>query len=255
MARFKAAPRTAHGKPGARAYAIGDVHGCLEHLDALLEKIGADMASRPALPTYLLFLGDLIDRGPHSAQVIDRVIALGDTALDVVCLKGNHEEFLLRALDGEEGVIHDWLDFGGRECVASYGLAGDQLAALPERQAIERLRAIIPARHRQFLADCPDSFRFGDYLFVHAGIRPGLPIDLQRASDLRWIREPFLSDRADHGFVVVHGHTIEESIVARPNRVCLDTGVFRTGVLSAVAIEDDRREIIQVTAPAPAAAR
>jgi len=158
-----------------------------------------------------------------------------------VFLLGNHEEVLLRILGGDAELITKWRWFGGTECLESYGLDSSELAGLTSAEALEAVRKAIPPEHVEFLESFVDTFRFGDYLFVHAGIRPGIELDQQRQSDLRWIREPFLLDARDHGFVVVHGHTITADIDERPNRIGIDTGAYRSGVLTALAIEGSER--------------
>jgi len=154
-----------------------------------------------------------------------------------VFLLGNHEEVLLRILAGEADLITKWRSFGGKECLESYGVDTAKLAGLTDEEALAIVSKAIPAEHVEFLQSFDDSCRFGDYLFVHAGIRPGIEIDQQRQSDLRWIREPFLFDETDHGFVVVHGHTIRSEVEMRPNRIGIDTGAYKSGVLTALAIE------------------
>lgn len=237
-------PKPPHGKDGARAYAIGDVHGCLELLDQLLAKIEEDLKRSPIERAFLILLGDLIDRGPDSAGVIERLRQYRHPVLRPIFLTGNHEEYFLRVLDCERGVLDSWLDYGGKECVASYGLSPDHLVSLPEDQALELLRSKVPVEHRRFLEGFGDTFRFGDYLFVHAGIRPGLAVEEQSRTDLRWIREPFLNDVADHGFVVVHGHTIGDEVVERPNRVGIDTGAYRTGILTCLVVDGAERRYL-----------
>ena len=229
------------GVEGWRAYVVGDVHGCLDALDALLAQIVADHEARVPARALLVFLGDLIDRGPASAQVVERVRTLALPGVKVVTLAGNHEEVLLKILDGEQSRIEGWLKFGGAETLASYGVDPGQVAALPPGPAQEMIAAAIPSADRQFLQSLGDTFRFGDYLFVHAGLRPGLPLSEQSAKDLRWIREPFLSDPRDHGVTVVHGHTITETVDERANRIGIDTGAYRTGRLTALAIEGEER--------------
>jgi serine/threonine protein phosphatase 1 len=230
-----------HGKPGARAYAVGDVHGCLAQLDQLLAQIDSDLNVRPVGEAFLVFVGDLIDRGPDSRGVIERLRTYQRPGVRPIFLAGNHEEYLLRVLSGERGVLDNWLDYGGKECVESYGVVSDVLAAMPEDEAIALLRRHIPAEHRRFIESFGDTFRFGDYLFVHAGIRPGLPLEQQRRADLRWIRDPFLHDQGDHGFVVVHGHTIVDEVQEMSNRIGIDTGAYRTGILTALAIDGAER--------------
>jgi serine/threonine protein phosphatase 1 len=196
----------------------------------------------------LVFVGDLIDRGPSSAQVIERLRTYRREGIRTIFLLGNHEEVLLRILNGDAELITKWRWFGGSECLQSYGIDPAQFAHLPDDQAVELVREAIPKEHQQFLEGFVDSCRFGDYLFVHAGIRPGIDLEQQHQSDLRWIREPFLEDESDHGFTVVHGHTITSEVDERPNRIGIDTGAYRTGVLSALAIEGAERWLL-ATAP------
>jgi serine/threonine protein phosphatase 1 len=238
------------GARGHRAYVIGDVHGRLDLLDALLSKIHAELERRPARKTLLVFVGDLIDRGPNSAQVIERLRAYRHAGVRTVFLLGNHEEVLLRILAGETGLITKWRWFGGAQCLESYGVDQVQLTALDDQAALAVIRKAIPARHVEFVQSFVDTCRFGDYLFVHAGVRPGVELDQQRQSDLRWIREPFLLDDTDHGFVVVHGHTISADVEERPNRIGIDTGAYKTGILTALAIEGPQRWYIDTTAVA-----
>jgi serine/threonine protein phosphatase 1 len=237
---FNFAPRRQRGPAGARgwrAYAVGDIHGRLDLLEDLLEKIHADLARRPARKVLLVFVGDLIDRGPNSAQVVERLRTYRHPGIRPMFLLGNHEEVLLRILSGESELIAKWRRFGGAECLASYDVDPDRLAALSDEEALPVVREAVPKQHVEVLESFDDSCRFGDYLFVHAGIQPGVEIDQQKQSDLRWIREPFLFDETDHGFVVVHGHTIRPEVEMRPNRIGIDTGAYRSGVLSALAIE------------------
>jgi serine/threonine protein phosphatase 1 len=225
------------GARGWRAYGVGDIHGRLDLLDELLEKIHEDIAHRKSRKVLLVFVGDLIDRGPNSRQVLERLRTYEHPGVQAVFILGNHEEVLLRILAGEADLITKWRWFGGSQCLASYGVDGSALTGLSDDDAIAIVRNAIPREHVEFLESFDDSCRFGDYLFVHAGIRPGVEIDQQRQSDLRWIREPFLFDETDHGFVVVHGHTIRDEVEVRPNRIGIDTGAFQSGVLTAIAIE------------------
>jgi serine/threonine protein phosphatase 1 len=237
-----AEPAAHRGKAGARAYAIGDIHGRLDLLDALLCKIEAEIAERPADRIFLIFLGDLIDRGPDSAEVVERLRTyLAPAGVKLVFLMGNHEEVMLKVLAGEKDVLDAWLTFGGAECLESYGISRRELEGLSEEAALALIAQRVPAAHRTFLESFADTFRFGDYLFVHAGIRPGLGIEEQAGKDLRWIREPFLSDSKEHGCMVVHGHTIVEKVDERRNRIGIDTGAYRTGILTALAVEEAQR--------------
>ena len=238
VGRDAKAPR---GKAGARAYAIGDIHGRLDLLESLLARIETDIAARPPKKNFIIFLGDLIDRGPDSAAVVERLRTYRPASARVVFLAGNHEEVLLRMLAGETKILPSWLKFGGAECARSYGLEPDSLRMLDEEAALQLLQAKVPRAHREFLEGFADTFRFGDYLFVHAGIRPGVGIEEQDRYDLRWIREPFLSDAKEHGVMVVHGHTIVGRVEERPNRIAIDTGAYHSGILTALAVEDGER--------------
>lgn len=234
----------ARGKEGCRAYAIGDIHGRLDLLNLLLERIEADRAGQPPARTFVIFLGDYIDRGPDSAGVIERLRTYRPADATPVFLSGNHEEVLLKILAGERGIFASWLKFGGAECAESYGMDVAALRRLDEVSALALVKAKVPRAHRDFLEHCADTFRFGDYLFVHAGIRPGIAIDEQDRSDLRWIRDPFLSDAKDHGFVVVHGHTIVERVEERPNRIAIDTGAYHSGILTCLVVEEGERRYL-----------
>lgn len=248
LRRFLAGPGTS-SEPrlpdGYRLYAIGDVHGRDDLLADLLATIEADSSERRPAKRIIVFLGDLIDRGPASAAVVERLRSYRPADAHVIFLAGNHEEVLLRILDGDEELVADWLRFGGAECLRSYGVDPGELRRMSPERAVETIRSAIPAAHAEFMRRFDDTFRAGDYLFVHAGIRPGVPLAAQVRSDLRWIREPFLTDRAEHGFVVVHGHTIRKQIEDCGNRIGIDTGAYRFGVLSALGLEGTDRWHLQ----------
>jgi len=233
--------------PGSRVYAVGDVHGRDDLLRELIAKIEDDRAARGPARDVIVFLGDLIDRGPASCEVVERLRGFAPDNARLVFLAGNHEEVLLRILDGHEELVGDWLRFGGADCLRSYGL---DPASLPRsaREAVLAIRKAIPGSHAEFLRSFSDTVRIGDYLFVHAGIRPGLPLAEQSQSDLRWIRRDFLDDDSDHGFIVVHGHTISSQVDQQPNRVGIDTGAYHSGVLSAIGLAGDRRWFLQTGA-------
>lgn len=238
------------GARGHRAYVVGDIHGRLDLLDELLSRIHADIDRRPARKTLLVFVGDLIDRGPASAQVIERLRTYRRDGVRTVFLLGNHEEVMLRVVGGDASLIRNWLRFGGAECLKSYGADSRNIARQSDADALRAIQKTIPRRHVEFLESFADTCRFGDYLIVHAGIRPGVEVEQQRQSDLRWIRDPFLFDETDHGFVVVHGHTISPQIDERENRIGIDTGAYRTGVLTALAIEGKHRWYVDTSVPA-----
>jgi serine/threonine protein phosphatase 1 len=240
---FSSRPRP-RAPDGWRAYVIGDVHGCLHLLDRLIDAIVADHASRAPARGLLVLVGDLIDRGPDSAGVIERLRTVDLSGFRLVTLAGNHEEVLLRILGGDASQIAGWLRFGGAEALGSWNVDAAQVAALAPADAQALIAAAVTPEQRSFLDSLGDSFRFGDYLFVHAGIRPGIPLEEQSLADLRWIREPFLSDRRDHGMMVVHGHTISNTVEEVGNRIGIDTGAYRTGRLTALGIEGEERWVL-----------
>ena len=224
---------------GTRIYAIGDIHGRRDLFEDLVALIEADDAARGAAQTTIVLLGDLIDRGPDSAGVLDAVIALkARRALRVIA--GNHEEMLLAGFERRE-VLRAFITYGGRETLLSYGLDRETFneATLGELQAM--LPALVPKRHLAFIREMENHVRCGDYLFVHAGIRPGVGLELQRLSDLRWIRSEFLEDKRDHGVIVIHGHTIADAVDERSNRIGIDTGAYASGVLTAIGLEGTER--------------
>jgi len=242
------------GPKEARAYAIGDVHGRLDLLADLLARIEADNERRPPARTWLVFLGDLVDRGPDSRGVVDLLTTHPPGFARNVFIKGNHEEFFLGVLGGDDSIVQHWLAYGGTECAQSYGLTGGWMLNATPAAIMERLIEEVPAAHVRFLDQMHDSFRFGDYLFVHAGIRPGIALEKQVSRDLRWIREGFLDDRSDHGVVVVHGHTIVERAEEHPNRIAVDTGAYKSGTLTAIGLEGEQRWFIEAREPGAAAA-
>ncbi|HKX91520.1 MAG TPA: metallophosphoesterase family protein [Sphingomicrobium sp.] len=229
------------GPKGQRAYVVGDVHGRLDLLERLIERIHDDIDQRGPSKNLVVFLGDLIDRGPSSAQVVEFLRTYRRSGVSPVFLLGNHEEVVLRILGGETELISGWLRYGGAECLESYGADPLLIRTADGQTALRTIRNAIPQSHVDFFRSFVDTCRFGDYLFVHAGIRPGVVLEQQRQSDLRWIREPFLLDETDHGFVVVHGHTISATVDERRNRIGIDTGAYRSDVLTALLIEGERR--------------
>ncbi len=229
--------------PGHRVYAIGDVHGRIDLLDALLARIEADSATRPRGDVLVLLLGDLIDRGPDSAAVVRRAMRpLGWARLQ--SLKGNHEAAMLDALDGDRRMLAIWRRNGGDEALRSWGFDPAGLDDAESGVIAETLRRAIPAAERAFVARCPLSIRLGDYFFVHAGVRPGVRLDRQAEQDMLWIRDDFLDSARDHGAVVVHGHSITESVEDLPNRIGIDTGAYASGRLTAIGLEGDARWFI-----------
>lgn len=226
---------------GQRIYAIGDVHGRFDLLIGLLKRIKADTAARRSAETHVVMLGDLVDRGPHSAHVLEYLRAHRDGFATFHFVGGNHEEAMLTSLrDDDAPEESGWLDFGGRETMLSYG-ADPSIFDAQGADLAAAMRRLVPRIHLDFLDSFEDSIQFGDYLFVHAGIRPGIAIDQQSRKDLRWIRQLFLEDGRDHGVVVVHGHSITEEPDVRHNRIGIDTGAYRSGVLTALALDGGER--------------
>lgn len=222
---------------GRRVYAIGDIHGCAAELEQLLAMIDADDTARDEAETTLIFIGDLVDRGPGSAQVIERLRRLAAERRDVRFLAGNHEEIFLRALDGEDKAIRLFCRIGGRETALSYGLSAAEYERLDYEELAVALDRHVPAEHRAFLDRLEDMIVLGDYVFVHAGVRPGAELDEQDPSDLRWIRSPFLDHARPLAKMVVHGHTIAEDLDVQPHRIGIDTGAYATGRLTALGLE------------------
>lgn len=242
--KIKPPAKLPSGPANARAYAIGDVHGRLDLLKDLLDQIAADRRERPCEREFVILLGDLIDRGPDSAGVVDLLLQVRASLPNPVFLMGNHEEMLLRVLDRDTAQFRDWLRFGGYECAQSYGVEVGRLALLDPPEAAALVRRAIPAAHIAFIDSFADSFQFGDYLFVHAGIRPGVSVQEQSVQDLRWIREDFLDSKVDHPLFVVHGHTISEEPDERPNRLGIDTGAYASGNLTALCLEGTERRYL-----------
>ena len=231
---------------GQRVYAVGDVHGRLDLLLPLLAQIRDDIGARAPADNHVVLLGDLVDRGPYSAETIEFALGYLPGFATFHVLMGNHEEAMLRALDPLEDRSENlWLKFGGYETLASYGVPVSTLGE--QLPPVETLRHYIPERHRQFLDSLPDAIRFGDYVFVHAGIRPGVALEEQNSSDMRWIRHEFLQHRGDLGACIVHGHSISTEPDVQANRIGIDTGAYRTGVLTALGLEGDRRWLVRAS--------
>lgn len=227
--------------PGRRVYAIGDIHGRADLLDALLDQIGRDDAARPLADTMLIFLGDLIDRGPDSAAVVARVRALCGPGGPARMLKGNHEEMLVKSAQGDDRAAKALLAVGGAATLSSYGITDEEAAAGSFQDLAALIGARVPAADIAFLDSGEDLIRVGDYAFVHAGIRPGTALADQEGRDLRWIRDKFTASTAQHEAMIVHGHTITDSPEERANRIGIDTGAFDSGVLTALGLENDQR--------------
>lgn len=226
---------------GRRVYAIGDVHGRNDLLLQLLEKIIQDDGERDKARSEIIFLGDLVDRGPDSAGVIDTVMQLKSKLGNVRFLMGNHEEVYLAAATGDEKSVRFFNRIGGRETILSYDISKEEYNELDIPQLASRITTLFPRKHVDFISGFEDQIIIGDYAFVHAGIRPGVPLAEQRKKDLRWIREEFLATGEPHEKVIVYGHTISDEVVEAGNRIGIDTGAYYSNRLTALALQGSER--------------
>lgn len=240
--------KVASAPHGKRAYAVGDIHGRRDLLDKLLIQIEKDIRSRPEMENHIVFLGDLIDRGSASRQVIERLLSYTPPSAKCHFIKGNHEDVLVRGLSGEPNLLDGWLQHGGFATAESYGVDAYYLKNQGFEALEHALISAVPKNHLAFMASFADCIEFGDYLFVHAGVRPGIKIHDQSTKDMLWIRKDFLESEADFGKTIVHGHSVEPIPKVRPNRIGIDTGAYQTGVLSAVRLECSDVEFMQVHA-------
>ena len=226
---------------GLRVYAVADIHGRHDLLRQMLGLIEADRRDAPS-DVRVIFLGDYIDRGPESAQVIDTLLA-GEREEGWICLSGNHEALLIAALEGRSS-WRRWLFNGGVEALASYRMNVGELGRLGDRMG-EAVREAIPPAHIAFMGGLRTHVRFGDYFFCHAGVRPGVALEAQSPEDLIWIRDPFLGSAENHGACIVHGHTPRAEVERLPNRINLDTGAYYSGRLSCAVIEGESVRLLQ----------
>jgi serine/threonine protein phosphatase 1 len=238
--------------PGRRVYAVGDVHGRADLLARLVAELSRDVASggfegRP----ILVFLGDYIDRGFQSREVINILLSPALSAFETYFLKGNHESAMLQFLD-DPAIGPRWGEFGGVETLVSYGVKPPRVRTSKEEwaRASEDLNRLLPPEHRHFLASLDISVQIGDYVFVHAGLKPGVPLEQQSEYDLLWIRQEFLHDRRLFGPVIVHGHTPTETPYRDARRIGIDTGAYLSGKLTAARFEHDRVDFMMTGARA-----
>jgi diadenosine tetraphosphatase ApaH/serine/threonine PP2A family protein phosphatase len=229
---------------GERIYAIGDIHGRDDLLLRLHGLIRADLDASPAVRPIAVYLGDYVDRGPGSFEVLDHLVN-DPLPFESVALKGNHEDMMLSFLDGDADPM--WLYNGGIETLASYriALSGHQFGAFDLQSIREGLLAALPESHRRFLNALELSLARGDYFFVHAGVRPGRPLDQQDPREMMWIRGRFLGSQTDFGKRVVHGHTITAEPEVKFNRIGIDTGAFATGRLTCLVLERSHVRFLQ----------
>ena len=238
--RAKRRPRLPEG---VRIYAVGDVHGRLDLLDQVQSRIDAHLAKAPVGKAVEVYLGDYIDRGPASRQVIDRLIARGHKR-NAIFLKGNHETYVSEFI-GNPAILGDWRQYGGLETLMSYGLQPAIKADAAEQiELAKAFRFMLPRSHREFIKALPLCVSYGDFFFVHAGVKPRVPLNEQREEDLLWIRDDFLLFEDDFEKVVVHGHTPVREPDIRTNRINIDTGAYATGRLTCLMLERDGIDIL-----------
>ncbi len=242
-----AARRIAQAPPGRRIYAVGDIHARADLLAVLLQRIEDDARSigRDRDPPILVFIGDYIDRGLQARETIDHVLRLSDEDWELRFLKGNHEAALLRFLDAPQ-TGPDWFKLGGAETLFSYGVPapGDPADPFVLNRTRDALRMAMPSSHMRFLHRLELFAHYADYVFVHAGLRPGRPLERQIEADMLSIRDPFIRSSASWPFVVVHGHTPETSVHRDHRRIGIDTGAYATRRLSAVRLEGAEVEVL-----------
>lgn len=228
---------------GIRIYAIGDIHGRVDLLEKLLNQIDADLVKNSSPQAMEVFLGDYVDRGPASREVLERLIER-KSAREVIFLKGNHEALLARFAT-DPSVLEGWQRVGGLDTLMSYGIT-PSINADPRVQAglADAFGRAFPESHRKFLGDLKTSFTCGDYFFAHAGVRPGIPLAEQREEDLLWIRQEFLLCEDDFGKIIVHGHTPVLQPDIRSNRINIDTGAYATGRLTCLVLESETVSIL-----------
>ena len=239
-------PRAAILPPGTRLWAIGDIHGRSDLLAELHTMIRADALANPAARRVIVYLGDYVDRGLDTRGVVDAILGPHDDGFERVCLKGNHEDLMLAFLD-DHAAAPNWFYNGGLATLASYGVTPrTETAAMRAAYDVQQsLRAALPPAHLAFYRSLALHHVEGDYLFVHAGVRPGVDLASQDPFDLMWIRDEFLTARGDHGHVVVHGHSINPEAVDAGNRIGIDTGAYFSGVLTCLVLQDGSRALLQ----------
>lgn len=225
-----------------RLYAVGDIHGRLDLLTRLLAMIEEDAQKHPKKEKKLIFLGDYVDRGVDSRGVIERLTGTFEGGLAPLFVRGNHDDMMLRFLKGEIDVATSWLQFGGAAAVASYGINPFGLQRKEKLPTLrEALTKAMPKSHREFLENTLYAVTFGDYYFVHAGVKPGVKLDKQKRENQMWIRDEFLTYPKGMGKMIVHGHTIQPQPVVKPNRIGIDTGAYASGHLTCLIMDGERR--------------
>ena len=237
-------PVTPYLPENQRIYSVGDIHGRADLLEQLHEKIKTDAKTYTGKKT-IVYLGDYIDRGEQSRQVIETLLSNPLEDFNAIHLQGNHEKAMLDFIE-YPGAAAAWLSFGGRETLNSYGIP---LAYIPSTRKVadlaKQLDEKLPDEHRTFMSNCLESWQCGSYFFVHAGIRPGVALDKQKVEDKLWIREDFLGSTTNHGVIVVHGHSTNLQPELLPNRIGIDTAAFNSGVLTCLVLEGEEQRLLQ----------
>ncbi|MCF6198685.1 MAG: serine/threonine protein phosphatase [Hyphomicrobiaceae bacterium] len=237
--------KAANIPPNTRIYAIGDIHGCADHLETLLDQITKnDRLLDKVKNKKLVFLGDYIDRGPASKKVLDTLLHDLPKDYEAIFLKGNHELMLIEALENSQAAEF-WLRNGGRETISSYNV---ELTTHRKPNAsaklIKAFKKRLPAQHLKFFKELQLSFQFGDYFFVHAGIHPDRPLDKQQEQDMLWIRDRFLFSEKNFGKIIIHGHTPSKDVDEADNQIGIDTAAVYGGCLTALMLENGKRQYL-----------
>ena len=236
---------------GTVVYAIGDIHGRCDLLEALLQGIEQDSRNRPCARKVVIYLGDYLSRGCDSPGVVNKVRSWRPPTagvIEIIRLKGNHEDLALLFLQGDLEAGRHWFDYDGLDALAQYGVVAPDPAVRDDAALMslrERFARALPAAHLAFFQTLAVSHREQDYHFVHAGVRPGVALAEQNAHDQMWIRKRFLESELDHGAIVVHGHSIMAAPQVRPNRIGIDTGAYASGVLTCLVLAGTDRAFLQ----------
>ena len=229
--------------PDTIVYAVGDIHGRSDLLEEMQRGIAAHTALRSAKRKLIVYLGDYVSRGINARAVVDLVRLHRPRGFEIVALKGNHEDLLLRFLDGDLDAGRHWFEYDGLDTLAHYGLQFEIGRGFDALRAV--FREALPPEHLAFFRSLLVSHTEGDYRFVHAGVLPSVPLRVQTDHDQMWIRRPFLESVLDHGAVIVHGHCVTPEPQVRRNRIGIDTGAYKSGILTCVVLEGAARAFLQ----------
>ncbi len=230
---------------GSRVYAVGDIHGRLDLIEKIHELIAADATDFDGSRKVVIYLGDYIDRGEKSRQVVDFLLDNPLPGFENIYLKGNHEDSLIKFLS-DTSIGSAWMRYGGNSTLYSYGVIAS--GSSWDQRSLEQMQAYLkrnlPLRHLEFYQALKAGHIEGDYCFVHAGVLPGVPLEKQKEENVLWIRGEFLNSKANHEKVVVHGHTIRPEPEILPNRIGIDTGAYSSGILTCLALEEDNQSFL-----------